>query len=121
MVLGAVGELTYLLPFVAAVVWSLDVWGGATVGKRFLGLRVVVGDGGSVELATRLHRYAAQTVGAWGWTLALLAGSWILAGLATAGGAFALAGGLLALGPSKRALHDRIAGTRVVRRRNGRP
>lgn len=117
MVLGAVGEVTYLLPFVAAVVWSLDVWGGATVGKRLFGLRVATGSGGRAGVATRLRRFAVQAVGAWGWTLSLLAGSWILAVVATLGGGVAMAASLLALGPSKRALHDRIAGTVVVRKR----
>lgn len=117
MMLGVVSTVSYLLPFVAAVVWSLDVWGGATLGKRLFGLRVRSADGRPMDVSRRLRRYAARTVFAWGWTLALLAGAWTLAVVATAGGVVAMAGCLMALGPESRALHDRVASTIVVRRR----
>lgn len=68
-------------------------YGGRTPGKMALGLKVVALDGGPVSGGRALAR-----------TLCYLASVYTL-GL----------GFLLAAGPAKRALHDRLAGTRVVR------
>jgi uncharacterized RDD family membrane protein YckC len=68
-------------------------YGGRTPGKMALGLKVVAADGGPVSGGRALGR-----------TLCYLASLYTL-GL----------GFLLAAGPAKRALHDRLAGTRVVR------
>jgi uncharacterized RDD family membrane protein YckC len=116
-VLGAVGEVVYGLPFAALLVGGLDPLTGRTPGKRLVGLRVRRADGAPAELPRRASRWAIQAVGFWGWTLALIAGRWEIAALATAAVAIVIAGMLAALGPHSRALHDRASGTVVVRSR----
>ena len=128
MALGAVGELVYGLPFAWALIGALDPATGATAGKRLLGLRVRE-DGAEADGAgagrrgrrwPRWRREAVRSVAAWGWTAALLAGRWEPALAASVAGALVAAGSLLALGPERRALHDRLSGTRVVRAAHGR-
>lgn len=65
----------------------------ASPGKRLLGLRVVAADGGAPGLARVMARFAAGLP------------SWLLLHLGHA---------MAAWPPERRALHDRIAGTRVV-------
>lgn len=110
-ILGAIGEVIYLMPFVFLLVWILDPLTGGTVGKRLLRLRVRRSDGLPASKARRWFRTALQTAGFWGLTLALLAGSWQLAAIATVAGAIVLAGSFAAAGPSLLALHDRLSGT----------
>ena len=109
--LGAIGEVVYLMPFTSQLVWILDPLTGATIGKRIFRLRVRGTDGQSASKAARWYRSALQTAGLWGLTLALLAGSWPLALAATIAGAIALVGSFAAAGPSSLALHDRLSGT----------
>lgn len=99
---GAVlGGLAIVLPsagfvLVAALVYATiaHTLAGATLGKRLAGLRVVGADGRPPDPATSAKRSA-----------------WALLSLAVAG-----AGLMPALAsPSRRALHDLLAGTRVVR------
>ncbi len=113
--LGMVGEVVYLIPFVFLLVWAVDPVTGATIGKRAFGLRVRAADGRPARREKRWLRFGVETVGLWGWTFALLAGEWQLALLASAAGAAMLAGSLVALGPRSVALHDRLSGTMVVR------
>lgn len=75
----------YLVAFTAA--------GGQTIGKMAAGIRVVSDNGGRVRLGRAMARAVA----------------WIVSGL-PAGLGF-----LSALGGQGRALHDRVAGTRVIR------
>jgi hypothetical protein len=94
---------------------------GATLGQRRLGL--------AVEARApwrRLARFAAHplAVPVWGWLAltALIAGlPWLPLLPALAGGLVLLAGlvslAMLAVDPDARGLHDRLAGTRLVRAR----
>lgn len=116
MMLGIVGEVVYLLPFTFLVVRLLEPLTGATIGKRALGLRVRAADGGPASRSRLWLRTGILTVGMWGWTLALLVGSWQIAVLATAAGLVVFLGCFAALGPRKLALHDRWSGTGVGRR-----
>ncbi|MGY0505714.1 RDD family protein [Luteimonas sp. e5] len=90
-----------LFLLLAAVVWP---WlesrvGGATLGKRALGLHVVDDTGARLSFARALARHLAGAL------------SWLSLNI----------GHLLALsGPDHRALHDRLAGTRVVWRADAR-
>lgn len=115
MVLGAFGEFVYLLPFTLLVAWWLDPLSGATLGKRALGLRVRTTEGTPASGARLATRAVVQTVGVWGWTLALLLGRWELAAVATTAGIAVLAGTLGALGRDRMALHDHLTGTSVCR------
>ncbi len=111
------GEVTYLLPFTLLVFWILDPVAGATPGKWLFRLRVRAAGGSSASPGRLWLRGAIRTVGLWGWTLALLAGRWELAVLATAAEALVLAGFFSVLGPRRLAFHDRVCGTIVVRGR----
>lgn len=115
LVLGVFGEVVYGLPFAGLLVWSLAAQTGGTLGKRLLGLRVRDAGGGPAVATQRLGRTAILTVGLWGSTLALVAGSWQLALVACSAAAIVLLGTFTALGPAARALHDRLSGTVVVR------
>ncbi|HUO83642.1 MAG TPA: RDD family protein [Thermoanaerobaculia bacterium] len=120
MMLGAVGEVVYLLPFALFAAWVLDPLTGATVGKRVFGLRVRDAGGQPASRQRRWCRSALQTVGLWGCTLALVAGRWEFAVLASLAGSVVFVGSLAALGPQSLALHDRISGTSVCRNGEGR-
>ena len=115
LMLGAVGEVVYLLPFALFVAWVLDPLTGATVGKRLLGLRVRNADCQPASRKRRWFRSALQTVGLWGWTLALVTGRWEIAVLASLAGSVVFVGSLVALGPTSFALHDRLSRTSVCR------
>ena len=115
MMLGAVGEVVYLLPLALLVAWLLDPLTGATVGKRLLRLRVRDAGCHPTSRQRRWCRSALQTVGLWGWTLALLSGRWGIAVLASIAGSVVLIGSLLALGRASLALHDRLSRTSVCR------
>jgi uncharacterized RDD family membrane protein YckC len=121
LLLGIVGEVVYLLPFVLLLAWSLDPLTGATIGKRLAGLRVCGRDGRPASRGARWRRGAIQTAGLWGSTIALLAGRWEILVLAALAGLILLAGTLLALGPASLTLHDRLSGTRVCRVRGPSP
>jgi len=113
LMLGVVGEVVYLLPFALFVAWILDPLTGATVGKRLLGLRVRDAGGRPASRRRRWFRNTLQTVGLWGWTLALVTGRWEIALVATLAGIVVLVGSLAALGPASLALHDRLSRTSV--------
>jgi len=115
MILGAFGEVVYGLPFAGLLAWSADPLTGATLGKRLFRLRVRAVDGGPARTSRRLLRFAIQTVGLWGWTLALLSGRWEMALAATVTGVAVLLGAPLALGPRSLALHDRLSRTALFR------
>lgn len=68
-------------------------YGGRTVGKMLMGIRVIRADGSELTWASALARTLCYLASVLTWGL----------------------GFLLAAGPAKRALHDRLAGTRVVR------
>jgi uncharacterized RDD family membrane protein YckC len=90
-----------LLAAVLALAWFV-AWeaspGQATPGKRVLGLRVCTLQGGPVGIARAAGRHLAGTL------------SWLTLNI----------GHLLALAPPQyQALHDRIAGTRVVHMQGG--
>lgn len=115
LMIGTFGEVVYLLPLVLFLVWILDPLTGATIGKRLFGLRVRDADGQPASWQRRWVRSALQTAGLWGWTLALLAGRWEIALLASVAGGIVLLGSLAALGPASLALHDRLSRTSVRR------
>ncbi len=119
LMLGVVGEVVYLLPFALFLAWILDPLTGATIGKRVMGMRVCDPDGRPSSRQARWRRSAIQTAGLWGMAVALVAGRWEMAVLATFVGVVMVAGSLLALGPASLALHDRLSSTGVHMTRTG--
>jgi uncharacterized RDD family membrane protein YckC len=88
-----VGLFAFL--FTLAYTTVLHAWGGQTIGKLVVGVWVVAADGGPLPAGAALLRYFAYYV-----SLLTLTLGFVIAGLR----------------PDKRALHDLIAGSRVVRR-----
>jgi uncharacterized RDD family membrane protein YckC len=75
-----------------------------TIGKRALGLRVIMADGSRVSYKRSLVRAVVKTV-----SLQFLPG-WLTAAIIVANIAMVL------VRPDRRSIHDMIAGTAVVRR-----
>lgn len=86
--------------FTAAYTTILHAFGGQTVGKMIVGIRVVAGDGSPLSLGTALLRYFAYFL-----SVATLTLGYLMAGLRR----------------DRRALHDLVAGSRVERVARVRP
>jgi uncharacterized RDD family membrane protein YckC len=107
----------FLLVFLIALAyfWALEARGGATLGKRLLGLRVVNLPGqtpaGVWSAGVRTILFLA------GPAIFAFAGAWGISLVSLLGGALWFADSVvLATDPQKRSLHDRLAGTTVVRK-----
>ena len=112
---------------------SLEAFFGAAVGKRMLGLRVATANGFVAPARTRAIRWAMKyspliVLSLWlacfavfgaargpGGLSALIAIQYVVLGIAGLLALAVLVGSILALGTSRLALHDRIAGTAVYR------
>jgi uncharacterized RDD family membrane protein YckC len=88
--------LTFLVLLKIAYVYAFTAVGGQTIGKMAVGTRVIAEDGAAVDAARAMRRTCAGVL------------SFLLLGL----------GFVPALFGDRRALHDRLAGTRVVRLRS---
>jgi uncharacterized RDD family membrane protein YckC len=112
----------FLMVFLIAVVyfWALEARGGATLGKRVLGLRVV-----NLPEQTPAGIWSAGVrtiLFLTGPAVFAFAGAWGLSIISLLGAALWFADSLvLATDPQKRSLHDRLAGTIVVRKAPARP
>lgn len=112
----------FLMVFLMALAyfWALEARGGATLGKRVLGLRVVnlpeQTPAGIWSTGVRTILFLT------GPAIFAFAGAWGLSIISLLGGALWFADSLvLATDPQKRSLHDRLAGTIVVRKAPARP
>jgi uncharacterized RDD family membrane protein YckC len=107
----ASGAFLFLYYFVVAGVYCISFWtrGRRTLAMKTWGLALVDHDGAQVSSRRAIRRYFAAWIGPMlGLGAYLLAGRWgLVAGLA--GLAWALAD------PDHQFLHDRLAGTRLVR------
>ncbi len=103
-----------------AYFWALEARGGATLGKRVLGLRVV---NLPEQTAAGIWSTGVRTIlFLTGPAIFAFAGAWGLSIISLLGGALWFADSLvLATDPQKRSLHDRLAGTIVVRKVPARP
>jgi uncharacterized RDD family membrane protein YckC len=108
-----VGEVVYLLPFTLWLSWMADPMTGATLGKRLLGLRIHDTHNRPAPAATRWVRHGIQTVGLWGLSVALVAGSWIAGLLASVAGTIVLLANIVLLVGTGRTLHDRLSGAHI--------
>ena len=118
MVISIHGSFFYGFPFALLLVWLTEPISGVTLGKFLFRLRVERADGEHGSRAALWKRTLVKTSGLWLMTLALLVGRWELLVLSAVAGCVTLLGLFLALGPTHRSLHDRIAGPCVVVRRN---
>ena len=112
----------FLMVFLMALAyfWALEARGGATLGKRVLGLRVV---NLPEQTAAGIWSTGVRTIlFLTGPAIFAFAGAWGLSIISLLGGALWFADSLvLATDPQKRSLHDRLAGTIVVRKVPARP
>ncbi len=115
MVLGILGPLVYGLPFALLLAWLPEALFGAGLGKWALRLRVGDGTGEPARAGSLWVRWAVKCVGLWGMGLALLLGNGPAALVALAAGVIVIAGFIPAAGRERRALHDRLSGTAVLR------
>ena len=113
MVLGIFGNLAYGLPFALILVLLAEMFFGAGPGKYLFRMRIARADGGAAGIGRRALRWAVKCSGLWVMVLALLLGSQLLALLSLAAGCAVSAGSLLALGPERLSLHDRITDTGI--------
>jgi len=98
--------------------WALHVVGGATLGKRVLGLRVVTAkDRSAVGVRAAGIRTVVYLVGPAAFLFAPKIGFVGSAAISALGGMLWIADSLVALPDAqRRSLHDRAAGTVVVRK-----
>jgi len=95
--------LSMLLGFAAFILLNgyLLHKNGQTIGKKLLGIRIVGVDGSSLPLGRLLAlRYVPQ---------------WLVSALPYIGGLLCLVNVLFIFGEERRCIHDRIAGTKVVK------
>ncbi len=115
LVLGALGNLVYVLPLAVLVVLLAEPLTGSSPGKALMRLVVVV-DGAAPGPAPRWRRFLLKASGPLVLTLALLVGRWQLAALGAVLCLVTVAGLVIAVANGGRATwHDLLAGTEVRR------
>jgi uncharacterized RDD family membrane protein YckC len=98
------------LAIALAYFWALPAAWGATIGKHIVGLRITMADRSPLSIAAAGLRAAAFLAGP-----AILL---LVPDVGLIGGLLWLAdGGAMLADPGRRSLHDRVAGTAVVRKR----
>ncbi len=120
MALGAIGELVYVLPLAWLLVLMPEIFFGAAAGKWILGIRILPATRVTLRsdrtpLVAGFVRWAAKSAGLIAVTLALVLGSGVAAVVAFGVSVSVLAGFVVTVQPKSDALHDRLAGTTVVR------
>jgi uncharacterized RDD family membrane protein YckC len=108
------GRIVYGAPFAAILVLLAEPLFGTSAGKSLLGLRFAAAGGGTPSPSARWIRFLAKGSGPIVFTIALLVASWPLALLGALLGATTWTG-FAAVVFGRRALHDVIARTDVVR------
>jgi uncharacterized RDD family membrane protein YckC len=114
----------FLLAFLMALVyfWALEATSGATLGKRVLGLRVVRADQSPAGIWAAGVRTIVFLLGPAIFTFSPGIGVVGAALISLVGAALWFADSLiLATDPQKRSLHDKLAGTLVIRKAPARP
>jgi hypothetical protein len=115
MMMGIAGTFIYALPIAILFVQLCEGAVGTSLGKAMLGVTIGPTANGMVSRRHAWRRAVIKSTPCWGLTLALLAGSWMLA-LVFAIVAVAMLGNFaLALVTSTRPVHDAWSGTRVIR------
>jgi len=113
MVLGAVGEVVYVLPLACGCVWLVEPLTGATIGQRVTGVRAGSVDARPPSRSRLWLRHVLLAAGFWGWTAALVSGRWQIAAAGTLVSILVAGGMASALGAARASLLDRVSGTRV--------
>ncbi len=120
MALGAIGELVYVLPLAWLLILMPEIFFGAAAGKWMLGIRILPATSVRLRsdrtpLVAGFVRWVVKCAGLLSMTLALVLGSGVAAVVAFGVSVSVLAGFFVTIQPKSDALHDRLAGTTVVR------
>jgi hypothetical protein len=113
MIISAAGYFFFGLPFSTFLVFLPEAFIGASPSKLIFRMRILENSSLHPHPKNLILRFVIKSASAWGLVLALLFGSLSLAIAFTAIGAVIFIGCFLALGSSKRSLHDRITNTAV--------
>jgi uncharacterized RDD family membrane protein YckC len=111
ILMAAMAEVLPRAGYLAALAYVLvadGLWGGRSLGKRLLGLRVVRLDGSAAGVRESILRNGPLALGVLLWKLPLL--GWLLAAAV-----FALETLLMVGSPEGRRLGDELAGTEVLK------
>ena len=115
--LAALAGLVAGFALVGSLYMCLEVWTGATLGKRALGLVVVAEDGHPAPAGLRVARYLVKNCHLVLGAAAAVSGVWFVGALVPLATLVVVAGSTMMLASERRALHDVVAGTAVVARR----
>lgn len=96
----------FLLVVLSSYQWSSTATDGTTIGKRLMGIRIERDDGEPPGFVTGV------VLRSWVFTIGEVVGNVLLC---VGGVALLITDGLLALSADGKTLHDRVAGTRVVK------
>jgi hypothetical protein len=116
MILGILGPFVYGLPFAILLVLLAEPLVGASPGKALLGLTVRPCGAGMLTRRQRWRRAIVKATPFWGLSIALLAGSWVLALLFLIAGVALLADVALSLFTALRPVHEIASGSCLARR-----
>jgi hypothetical protein len=115
MIMGIMGTFVYTMPFAILVVELLEPLSGTSPSKALVGLTIVSSAGGAAARAQLWRRASVKAAPWWGLTVALLAGSWVLALIFSIVGVLMLGNFLLSLFTPLRPIDDAWSRTRVAR------
>lgn len=113
MIMGIMGPFVYTLPFTILLIFLIEAAGGASPGKKILGIKVISSGGGRPFPKQLWYRTMIKTCLLWGLLISLLLGDWRLALCSVILGAAVVLSMLLSLSGLTRPLHDILSGTRV--------
>jgi hypothetical protein len=116
MIMGILGPLVYGLPFAILLVLLAEPLAGTSPGKALLGLTVVSCGDGTLLHRQRWQRAIIKATPFWGLTVALLAGSWVLALVFSMAGLILLASTAFSLFTPLRPVHEVLSGSCLTRR-----
>jgi hypothetical protein len=115
MIMGIMGTFVYTMPFAILVVQLLEPLTRTPPSKALVGLSIGSSGGAGVSRAQLWSRAMIRATPWWGLTIALLAGSWVLALIFSTVGVLMLGNFLLSLFTPIRPVDDTWSGTIVVR------
>jgi uncharacterized RDD family membrane protein YckC len=115
-VFGAMFGFVLAAIVIGAVYFLLEGLTGYTAGKLILGIRIANADGTAAPVTRLLGRFAIKNSNSILVLLAVITGVRALLSLGQVAGLIVFVGCFFALGVTRQALHDRIAGTAVYPR-----
>jgi uncharacterized RDD family membrane protein YckC len=113
--MGMAGPFTYVLPLAFYLIFLSEALFDTSPGKLVFRIRICTIRGESLSGRERWLRHVIKTAPLWLMLLALLMGRWELAIISIITLIILLLGILMVFNSKKQSLHDRLAGTKVVK------